>query len=290
MYVIKEGLSGFSRTPLASITSVIALMVSIMLIGIMARFYYSAYEIGTTIRNDIDIEVFLEDVSDQRLREIRTSIQVSPMVETLTYISKDSAAAVFRELFGAEGSPISDMGFLPASFRIRPVPNMQADSLLHYLAEIRQIRGVDDISFNAELLRLIDERMNTVLMTGTGVGLLILFTALILVFNTIRLTIYAKQPIIRAMKLVGATNAFIRRPFLIEGVLHGLIAVALASGFIWLFFSKLLPFFVPQFGIISWPFGRWYYLIGALAVMALFMGYFGSRWAARRFIRDTSIS
>lgn len=289
-YVFKEGISGFKRTPLASLTAVTALMISLILIGVMARFYYSAYEIGTTIRNDIDIEVFLEDVNEERRRIIRAEIAAMPIVESLTYISKDSAAAVFRQLFGAEGSPISDLSFLPASYRIQPVANTPADTLVHYLAAIREIRGVDDISFNVELLRLIDERLQTVLMLGGGIGLLILLTAMILVFNTIRLTIYAKQSIIRAMKLVGATNAFIRRPFVMEGLLQGLLAGGIACAVIVVFFSKVLPFFVPQFGVIPWPFGRWYYLIGAIITLALFMGLLGSRWAARKFIKDASLN
>lgn len=290
MYVIKEGYSGFKRTPLATFTAVIALTISLILIGILARFYFSAYEIGTTIRNDIDMEVFLEDVSEQRLRSIRTELIEIPVVKRIDYISKDSAAVVFRQLFGAEGTPLADLTFLPASFRITPKPNTEVDTLAHYLAQIENIQGVDEVSFNIEFLRIIDERLETVLFIGGGIGLLILFTAMILVFNTIRLTIYAKQPIIRAMKLVGATNGFIRSPFLMEGILQGLIAAILSVGAISLFFSKILPWLVPVFGVLVWPFGRWYYLISALFALALLMGYFGSRWAARKFIRDGSVS
>lgn len=288
LYVIKEGYSGFRRTPVATLTSVVALTVSLLLIGVLARFYFSAWEIGSTIRNDIDIEVFLEDVSEQRTRAIRTEIMAFPIVETVTFISKDSAASVFRALFGAEGTPLADLNFLPASYRIKPKPNVAVDTLAHYLSQLGEIRGVDEVSFNIELLRLIDERLDTVLLTGGGLGLMILFTAMILVFNTIRLTIYAKRPIIRAMKLVGATNGFIRSPFLVEGVLQGMIAAVLASAAMVAFFGRILPFYIPQFGVIPWPFGRWYFLIGAMFLLAVLMGYFGSRWAARRFIRDAS--
>lgn len=289
-YIIKEGYSGFKRTPLATFTAVIALMVSIILIGILARFYYSAYEIGSTIRNDIDMEVFLEDVSNQRLQAIRNQLTAMPFVDEITYISQDSAAAVFKDLFGAEGTSLADLNFLPASFRIKPVQNIEVDTLAHFVDLIEKINGVDEVSFNLELLRIIDQRLETVLLAGGGIGTLILITAMILVFNTIRLTIYAKQPIIRAMKLVGATNAFIRSPFLMEGVLQGLIASLLGLGIIWAFFNKIIPFFIPQFGVLPWPGGRWYFLTGGLVLLSVFMGYIGSRWAARKFIRDSNIS
>lgn len=290
IYVIKEGYSGFKRTPLATFTSIIALTVSLILIGIIARFYYSAYEIGSSIRNDIEIEVFLQDLNDQRTRAIRTELAALPITDKVTYISKDSAAAVFRQLFGAEGSGLAELNFLPASFRIKPKPDLSVDTLAYHLEHISRIRGVDEVSFNLELLRLIDERMQSVLLAGGGIGALILLTALILVFNTIRLTIYAKQPLIRAMKLVGATNRFIRSPFVMEGILQGLIAYLLSVTFIWFFFNKLIVYFVPQFGILAWPFGRWYYLIGALFILSMLMGLIGSRWAASRFIRDNSLS
>ena len=109
--------------------------------------------------NDIEIEVFLQDVPEDRRRVIRGELQALPIVDELTYISKDSAAAVFRELFGAEGTPLSDLSFLPASYRVRPVADVPADTLVRYLSVVRDIRGVDEVSFNIELLRLIDERL-----------------------------------------------------------------------------------------------------------------------------------
>lgn len=289
-YIVKESYSGFKRTPLATFTSIVALTISLILIGIIGRFYYSAYEIGATIRNDIEIEVFIQDVELQERQRIRTQLERLPIVESVTFISKDSAAAVFKELFGSEGSALAELDFLPASYRIQPVNDTPVDTLSIYLAQIEQIRGVDEVSFNLELLRVIDQRLESVLYTGGGIGLLILLTAMVLVFNTIRLTIYAKQSIIRAMKLVGATNRFIRSPFVMEGILQGIISAAIAVGFIWLFFSRILTYFIPQFGVLPWPFGEWYYLIGALIFLSIFMGFIGSRWAAAKFIRDHRIS
>jgi cell division transport system permease protein len=113
---------------------------------------------------------------------------------------------------------------------------------------------------------------------------------MILVFNTIRLTIYAKRDLIKAMKLVGATNGFIRRPFVVEGIIQGLIAGLLSIGVMYAIFHYLLPEYLPQLGVLEWPFGRWYYLCGAMLLLAIFMGFWGSQWAARRFIKETSIS
>src|SRR5699024_7307518 len=117
-----------------------------------------------------------------------------------------------------------------------------------------------------------------------------LLTSVVLVFNTIRLTIYAKRSLIRAMKLVGATNAFIRRPFVIEGIVQGIIAGTAAIVIMVVAFKFILTQYVPQVGILAWPFGHWYILCGLMLLMSILLGMWGSHWAARRFIRKTSIT
>ena len=89
------------------------------------------------------------------------------------------------------------------------------------------------------------------------------------------------------MKLVGATNSFIRRPFVVEGLIQGLIAGLLSVGVMYVLFQFVVPEYV---GVLEWPFGRWYYLCGGMMLLSLFMGFWGSQWAARRFIKKTSIS
>lgn len=127
------------------------------------------------------------------------------------------------------------------------------------------------------------------LKVGTWLGLLVLLAAILLVFNTIRLTVYARRDVIKAMKLVGATDRFIRAPFVIEGVLQGVIAGILSVVSLYLLFDRVFPSLVPQLGVLAWPFGRWYYMVGSLLLLALIMGWVGSRWAAGTFIRKTKL-
>lgn len=289
-YIIKEGLSGFKRARLASFTSIFSLFVAVLLLGVLARFSYNAYEVAQSLKKSIDIEVFLEDLDDRTERELEAKLKGEPLVDQLTFISKDSAAAIFEEEFGAGGSSLAELKFLPASFKLKIKPETDVKRVDSLVTEIENFRGVDEVEFNQELLELVQTRFRTVAIVGGGVGLLILLTSLILVFNTIRLTIYAKRGLIKAMKLVGATNSFIRRPFLVEGVIQGLVAGLLATGVAFLLFQYLLPEYIPQLGVLEWPFGRWYYLCGAMVLLSVMMGYWGSQWAARRFIRETSIT
>lgn len=288
-YVVKEGFAGLGRAKLAAFTSIFSLFIAVLLIGVLLRIGYNAYEVSQLIRQQVEVEVFLETLNQSSTRQLENLLSQKQEVAGIHYISSDSASKIFQQEFGLGSESIADLNFLPASFRLTMSDEynvVQIDSLVQ---DIRTYDGVDEVRFNLALLQTIESRTETLFIVGSALGLFILLVAMILVFNTIRLTIYAKRDLIRAMKLVGATNAFIRRPFLIEGILQGLIAGTVASVTIYLLFEYMVPHFVPQIGVLSWPFGKWYFLIGATVAIAMIMGWLGSRWAAFKFIRDTKV-
>jgi cell division transport system permease protein len=289
-YIVKEGLAGIGRARLAAITSMFSLFVAVLLIGVLARFGFNAYQLANALRSSIEVEVFLQDMDARSAESIKEELNNYDFVRELNYISKDSAAAIFRSEFGAEGETLADLQFLPASFRVAMSSDAEAKEITAFVDHVSEIQGVDEVRYNKRLVELMESRTRNFVLIGGGIGLFILLTAIILVFNTIRLTIYAKRGLIKAMKLVGATNAFIRRPFLVEGIFQGMIAGGLAILVQFGLFEFLIPRYIPQFGVLSWPYGRWYFLTGAMFVLAIFMGYWGSRWAARKFIKETSIS
>ncbi|WP_440998761.1 cell division protein FtsX [Fodinibius sp. SL11] len=289
-YVVKEGMAGIGRAKLAAFTSIFSLFIAVLLLGLLARLGYNGYEVAQSLKKSIDVEVFLMDLDERTTDELSERLEEEDLVQEVSYISKDSAAAVFEEEFGSAGSSLADLKFLPASFKLNINPNAQISQVDSLVDKIQSYRGVDEVRFNQQLLKRIESNFETAAMMGGGLGILILLASMILVFNTIRLTIYAKRDLIKAMKLVGATNGFIRRPFVVEGIIQGLIAGLFSVGVMYVIFHYLLPPYLPQLGVLEWPFGRWYYLSGAMLLLAVFMGFWGSQWAARRFIKETSIS
>ena len=288
-YVFKEGLSGIKRARLASVTSIFSLFIALLLLGVLARLAFNAYEVAQNLKTAIDVEVFLEDLDDRSTERLRNRLEERPMVEGVSYISKDSAAAIFRKEFGAEGETLANLKFLPASFRLSIARKATVADIRSMVEEVKEMRGVEGVRFNQQLLQVLETRIQNLVLIGSAVGFFIILTAIVLVFNTIRLTIYAKRNLIKAMKLVGATNGFIRRPFYVEGVIQGLVAALVAIGAIFLLFQYLIPYYIPQLGILSWPFGRWYYLTGAILVLGLIMGFWGSRMAAHKFIKEATV-
>lgn len=286
-YVIKEGFAGLGRAKLAAITSVFSLFIAVLLVAVLFRVGYNAYELAAVLQQQVEVELFLAEASDRDTVEEKLLNQQE--VAAFTYISQDSAAAVFQQEFGVGGESISALNFLPASFRLV----MQDVLSVNQVDSVAQIMNgwqeVEDVRFNLDLLETIEERTETFLIAGASIGIFILLVAIILVFNTIRLTIYAKRDLIRAMKLVGATNAFIRRPFLVEGVLQGLIAGSLAIAAVYAIFEMGIVYFVPQAAELSWPYGSIWWMAGGILLLSVLLGWWGSRMAARKFIKSAEI-
>ncbi|MCC5914294.1 MAG: ABC transporter permease [Balneolaceae bacterium] len=288
-YILKEGAAGLSRARLAAFTSIFSLFVAVLLVGVLSRVGFNAYEVSQLLRQQVEVEVFLQNIDDTTTRELESRIQNQEVVESLSYISRDSASKIFQQDFGLGGEALADLNFLPASFRVVVTDQSDVSQIAAFVEEVSGYSGVDEVRFNQALLQTLESRTEVLVLAGSAIGFFILFVAMILVFNTIRLTIYAKRDLIRAMKLVGATNSFIRRPFLVEGVIQGVIAGTLAATVMLALFEWIVPATVPQLGVLSWPFGRWYFLTGAVLLLAIVMGWMGSRWAARKFIRETKV-
>lgn len=289
-YILREGYAGIKRAKLAATTSIFSLFLAVLLIGVLSRVGYNIYTQAMSVKELIQVEVFLFDVDERTTDQIRNQLDDEELIQEISYISKDSASAVMKKEFGAGAEELVELNFLPASFRLDVNADAGSDRIENLVSRIQNLRGVDEVEYNSALLKVLESNLSIFTIVGGGISLLILITALILVYNTIRLTIYAKRDLIRAMKLVGATNRFIRSPFIVEGILQGLLAGGMAVLFVFLIFEYFIPVYVIDLGTLSWPFGCWYFLVGLIVGIAVLMGWWGSRWAARRFIKETYIS
>jgi len=158
-YVLKEGFSGFRRTRLASVTSVTALVIAVLLSGLMARFGYNAFQVVQALKESIDVEVFLLDISEERRQRITSDLLEYPSIVDVNYISKEDAVEIFRQEFGAEGESLADLHFLPASIRLHFLPDATAADIRQVITEIETFQGVDEVVFNQQLLETLESRL-----------------------------------------------------------------------------------------------------------------------------------
>lgn len=288
-YSLREGLAGFRRARFATFASTSAMAVALILIGMFGLAAYKAQEVSDWLRQRVgEVEVFLvEEVSDAQAQSLHDRVQDVTGIASVEYVSEEEAQAVFRKEFGEGAEIFFDEPFLPASVRVRVEPDYaHPDSLEQFAARFQSWDGVEEAVFNQALLVKVQRNLRVITISGLVLGVLVIVASVFLVANTIRLTIYARRLLIRTMKLVGATNAFVRRPFILEGVLQGLIAGLIAGGLLWGGYTLAVQQ-LPQLSLPS-PWTGPALPVG-LALIGIVLGWLGSYFAVRRFVKHVAL-
>ena len=287
-YTLREGLAGFRRATFAAAAATGAMAVALVLMGLFAVLSYQGRQVAEYLRQRVgELEIFLEETDEAMAQAIRERVAATPGVAETAYTSREEAQAVFEREFGEGAELFRDEPFLPASIRVRVEARyVHADSLQRLADAFGSWRRVEEVSFNRPLLVKVQPNLRAFTLVGLTLGGLVVLAALFLVANTIRLTIYARRLLIRSMKLVGATDAFIRRPFLVEGLAQGLAAGALASGVL-LALHHLAAFYVPLLALHEPAANA--LLAGGAVVAGGGLGWLGAWLAARRFIQNVAL-
>jgi cell division transport system permease protein len=283
-YTLRESLSGFRRTKLSSTISIITVCISLLLLGAFAFFTIQASRFIESIRNKVEIEVFLQEpITPEEVSDLARTITGFEGVDQAIYISKEEAAQIFKQDTGEDIYKVLDFNPLPPSFKIILHPQFRNTGAVTRLSEqLKALKGVESVLYRRALLELIDQRAAVVNRVTLGLGIVIGLSAILLVSNTIRLAIYAKRKLIQTMELVGATRAFIRRPFLMEGMVQGLIGGLLAAGIFYFVLEHAVVWFAPEFTSLASMQPSFYGLVIAGGIV---LGLLGSAVSVIRFIR-----
>lgn len=285
-YILKESFSGFRRAKLSSAVSVFTIAVSLVLLGIFALLTLNLLGILTGIRNRVEIEVYLSDITTAKeATDLLGDLTANPAVRGAQYISKDSAAVIFEKEFGENIKQVLGTNPLPHSIKVSfKTDYSNLDSLKQFIAAVKEQKGVTDARYNVEFLENIDRNARLFTYITAGIGIVISLASVALVSNTIRLAIYAKRDLIKTMKLVGATFRFIRLPFLIEGFLQGLLGGLFAAALIYAVIEGVLRGAYREiYESMSLP-GLPFY--AAVIAVGSGLGFIGSFFSVRRFISE----
>lgn len=288
-YITKEAFSSFSRTKLASFGSVITISVALFLIGIYYIISLNASRVVQMLRDKVEVEAFCEEpFNNQRKQELQQQLLAVKGVERVQFVSKEDAAKIFKQEFGEDINKVLDFNPLPPSFKIYARDEFKNSSRVDEIVrQIKSLKGIDDVVYRKDLLEFLDRRITVAHTVGLGLGIMIGISAVFLVSNTIRLAIYARRKMIQTMKLVGAARWFIRMPFLLEGIIQGVIGGVLAAGVMyWLieFILARISTELAEFIHVDLAF------YGAVVVCGCVLGLFGSFISIRRFIGETVVN
>lgn len=287
-YTLKESFAGFGRNRAASLITVFTVSISLLLLGVFAIITMNFAGFVEQIRSRVDLEVFLDTDINERQQEEMTDILTSiPGVKEVVFVSKEDAAKIFERDFGESFDDILEDNPLPQSFRLSIREGYtRSDSVAVIAERVEKLQLVESVHYRKQLLELIDRRARAFTVATMFIGIMLALSAVILVANTIRLTIYAKRHIIRTMKLVGATPMFIRAPFLIEGLFHGMVGGIIASLLIEIVFTFFIQPLSEDLLVsidVSWSFYMMLVLGGCL------LGLIGSVISIGRFLKEALV-
>ncbi|HTP78902.1 MAG TPA: permease-like cell division protein FtsX [Bacteroidota bacterium] len=284
-YVMKEGFSGFRRAKLSMFAAVFAISVSLLLLSFFAILLVNANSIVESLRNKVEMEAFIGDqLSPDDVTNLKIQIELLDGIKEARFISKEEAATIFKEEFGEDIYKVLNFNPLPASFKIFLKDGYKTAKKAEVIYnQVKALRGVDDVIYRKQLLDMLDNRGMTFLWITFGIGVFIALSSIILVANTIRLAIYAKRKIIQTMKLIGATRMFIRIPFMIEGLVQGVIGGLVAAGVVFIVFNYLERWMSVSLSDFVHVEPLYY---GLILGVGCSLGLIGSLVAVRRFIGE----
>lgn len=246
-YLVKQGFKNLWNNRLMSLASIGVLVSCMLLIGAAALLAVNVSSVVDELEDQSEAIVYLDDgTSDADRERIRKDIIATGKISTVEFISKEEALSSMMESMGDEGllfDAYKDNNNLPDSYRIT------FDDVSHLedtVAAIEKIDGVLSVSAMTEVANVITGIKKMAYIGGIVIIGLLIAVSLMIVGNTIKITVFSRRREISIMKYVGATNGFIRLPFVVEGMSLGIISGAIAYGLIYFGYDYLTNWVLSQ--------------------------------------------
>jgi len=246
-FIIAESFRGFFYAWTPALLSCITIGISLFVITISFFSYFLFITYTDTVTKDYELNVFFsESTSLENAEKSFNEILSLPSIKNGEFINKNKSAKKFKTYFSSNIEDLLGENPLPysAEFNISQ-NNRNLDSLLIISENLKKINTVDIVKYDKEILIRFENIINKLMTTFSIIGIAIVVISIILVSNTTRLMIHSKKESINILSLLGATNLFIRVPFLIEGIIQGLFGASMSI--VSLYFLKILLeyIFVP---------------------------------------------
>ena len=273
-----------------SFASIAVLMSCLVMIGCAVLLYFNIDALLHSIESQNVIMVFVEkDADSNEIKDVETALNAVENVESVTFIPKNDAYNTVLESLGENADIMNgvDASFLPDAFEVR-VADMQ-----YFSNTVNQIRNMDhilSIRENSDLANRLEKIRTAVSYVCVGIIVMLFIVALFIIANTIRISMFTRKLEISIMKAVGATNSFIRWPFLIEGITIGLLSAVLSIGVLYLIYylagdALLTIFGILGGGLIDFKDYVLYLFIGFVCISVVTAG-IGSIFSIGRYLKE----
>lgn len=294
-YLVKQGFSNFKENRLMSLASIGVVVSCLIIVGICGLLAININNFANFLGSQNELVVYIyDDASQKEIDAIDSFIKSNENIATYNFVSKEEALEEQMGYLGEYGELLEsyqgDENPLPASFRctVKHLESIQQTS-----DELAALEGVELLSTPTELAGVLITLKNAAFYGGFGVLAILVFVSIVVISNTIRLTVFARRKEIGIMKFVGATNSFIRLPFIVEGIIIGTIAAVVTFGVLSGAYYYLLHYLTTtasgwlamvSTSLIAYG-DIWYYMLGVFVGFGWFIGAAGSAISMKRYLR-----
>ncbi len=279
MRSVREALTASRRAPLLSILGVVTIAFSLFAFGLFGLVAINIRKALEQVEERVEVRAFLSDSTDiESVAAAMKDIGEFPEVARVAYVSKEQALERARTEMG-EFADVFEAGVLPASIEVYLKTGMRDPITVKSVADrVRTYHFVDDVRYGEEWVAKLYRLRNIATVAGLALGIAFAAVAIIIIGATIRMTVLARAKEISIMRLVGATDMFIRLPFLIDGLVKGVLGGLLALVFVWVANRVVNEYFIQTIF-----FNREMIFLGVVG--GAFMGVLGSLVSVGRHLR-----
>lgn len=295
--IIKSGWSSFWRNKWLSSAAILVMSLTIFGITSLVLLNVLVNSLTASLEDKIDISVYFDiETQEEKIFEVKEELNQLNEVKSLKYVSREEALKDFKDKHKDEDVLMQSLqeletNPLEASLNIKAKDPSQYEAIAGFLNQDKYASVIDKVNYLEN--KTVIERLTSITQTIRKSGFLILialaFLAMAVTFNTIRLTIYSAREEIKVMKLVGASNWFIRGPFVIEGALYGIIAAIIVMfimfPLLWYLAPKLSAY-LPSSNLFEFFRANFFAILLFQAGIGILLGMVSSAIAIRRYLTD----
>ena len=289
-YLTHEGFRNVWGNRLMSLASVTVLMACLIIMGAGIMIYFNINNVVDKVQSQNVVMVYVaDDASEDETTQIGTSLKGISNVESCEFVPKEVAFQEQIQSMGGDAALFE--GFdeipLPDAYKVTVKDLSQFENTV---SQIKQINKVDSVRENSDLASKLLSLRHAVSIVSVGLVIMLFLVALFIISNTIRITMFSRKLEISIMKAVGATNWFIRWPFMIEGMILGTISGIVSLGVLWGLYAVAEKVFAQTLSLIGFslvPFsGYWWQILLVFVAIGLFTGGFGSLVSMAKYLKE----
>ena len=289
-YLTHEGFRNVCVNRLMSLASVTVLMACLIIMGAGIMIYFNINNVVDKVQSQNVVMVYVaDDASEDETTQIGTSLKGISNVESCEFVPKEVAFQEQIQSMGGDAALFE--GFdeipLPDAYKVTVKDLSQFENTV---SQIKQINKVDSVRENSDLASKLLSLRHAVSIVSVGLVIMLFLVALFIISNTIRITMFSRKLEISIMKAVGATNWFIRWPFMIEGMILGTISGIVSLGVLWGLYAVAEKVFAQTLSLIGFslvPFsGYWWQILLVFVAIGLFTGGFGSLVSMAKYLKE----